>query len=162
MNLQPGQEKSDLQGEILRYNRELAEITTRLKQISTEIATLIGGEDDPKRQTLDGEKKTLDSKRRNLNALRNQARDRQTDSNRALDAAKRKFRQEVLREADILCSTLSGSGHDTLEEFDFETVVIDEAAQSVELSSLIPLKYRCKRCIMVGGEGFTESIDEHL
>ncbi|KAG8934463.1 DEAD-box type RNA helicase [Tulasnella sp. 417] len=150
MNLQPGQQKSDFGEEISRINRQLTEITTRLKQISTELATASNGEGDPKRQELDGEKKTLDSQRRNLNALRNQARDKQTDSNRALDAAKRKFRQEVLREADILCSTLSGSGHDTLEEFDFETVVIDEAAQSVELSSLIPLKYRCKRCILVG------------
>jgi senataxin len=30
-------------------------------------------------------------------------------------------------------------------------VIIDEAAQAIELSSLIPLKYRTKRCIMVGG-----------
>lgn len=151
MNLQPGQPKSDLEEEMIHINRQLTEITTRLKQISTELATAPGGEDNLRRQELDVEKKTLDSKRRNLNAQRNQARDKQTDSNRALDAAKRKFRQEVLREADILCSTLSGSGHDTLEEFDFETVIIDEAAQSVELSSLIPLKYRCKRCILVGG-----------
>ncbi|KAG9013563.1 DEAD-box type RNA helicase [Tulasnella sp. 427] len=142
MNLQPNQPKSDLGEEIDRINRQLTEITTRLKQISTELATTLGVDEDPKRLALDGEKKTLDSKRRNLNSLRNQARDKQTDNNRALDASRRKFRQEVLREADILCSTLSGSGHDTLEEFDFETVIIDEAAQSVELSSLIPLKYR--------------------
>ena len=32
----------------------------------------------------------------------------------------------------------------------FETVIIDEAAQAVELSTLIPLKYGCKRCILVG------------
>jgi senataxin len=29
-------------------------------------------------------------------------------------------------------------------------VVIDEAAQSIELSSLIPLKFNCTRCVMVG------------
>lgn len=162
MNLQPGQPKSDLEEEINRINRQLTEITTRLKQISTELATTTNGEDNPRHQELDGEKRTLDSKRRNLNAMRNQARDKQTDSNRALDAARRKFRQEVLREADILCSTLSGSGHDTLEEFDFETVVIDEAAQSVELSSLIPLKYRCKRCILVGGRRFNLNRQESL
>ncbi|KAJ1033391.1 hypothetical protein NDA13_001382 [Ustilago tritici] len=34
--------------------------------------------------------------------------------------------------------------------FDFETVVIDEAAQAVELSTIISLRYGCKQCIMVG------------
>ncbi|KAG7117158.1 Helicase SEN1 like protein [Verticillium longisporum] len=33
---------------------------------------------------------------------------------------------------------------------DFETVIIDEAAQCVELSALIPLKYGCTKCILVG------------
>jgi superfamily I DNA and/or RNA helicase len=34
----------------------------------------------------------------------------------------------------------------------FETVIIDEAAQSIEISSLIPLKYDCQRCVLVGGK----------
>jgi len=29
-------------------------------------------------------------------------------------------------------------------------MVIDEAAQAIELSSLIPLKYGCSKCVMVG------------
>jgi senataxin len=33
---------------------------------------------------------------------------------------------------------------------DFDSVVIDEAAQCIELSALIPLKYGCAKCIMVG------------
>jgi len=33
---------------------------------------------------------------------------------------------------------------------EFETVIIDEAAQCVELSALIPLKYGCAKCIVVG------------
>ena len=32
----------------------------------------------------------------------------------------------------------------------FDQVVIDEACQCVELSSIIPLRYGCKKCIMVG------------
>jgi senataxin len=66
-------------------------------------------------------------------------------------ARSRKIRAEVLYEADVICSTLSGAGHETVEPFDFEMVIIDEAAQAIELSSLIPLKFRCKCCIMVGG-----------
>jgi senataxin len=33
---------------------------------------------------------------------------------------------------------------------EFETVIIDEAAQCVEASALIPLKYGCAKCILVG------------
>ena len=55
-------------------------------------------------------------------------------------------------QADVICATLGGAGHPTLATlpFDFETVVIDEAAQAVELDTLIPLRYGCQRCIMVG------------
>ena len=64
--------------------------------------------------------------------------------------SKQKTRQEILTQADIICCTLSGSGHEMLSDIDFDMVIIDEAAQSIELSSLIPLKYGCNRCIMVG------------
>ena len=62
------------------------------------------------------------------------------------------MRQHILREAHIICATLSGSGHNTLKKMsiEFETVVIDEAAQCVEMSALIPLKYGCSKCILVG------------
>lgn len=79
-------------------------------------------------------------------------RDRLTQSNRAMETSKRKARADILASADVICTTLSGAGHDYLANFDFETVIIDEAAQSVEISSLIPLKYNCQRCIMVGGK----------
>ena len=32
----------------------------------------------------------------------------------------------------------------------FDTVLIDEAAQAIEVSTLIPLKYACRRLILVG------------
>lgn len=79
-------------------------------------------------------------------------RDRLTQSNRAMETSKRKARADILASADVICTTLSGAGHDYLANYDFETVIIDEAAQSVEISSLIPLKYNCQRCIMVGGQ----------
>jgi senataxin len=55
----------------------------------------------------------------------------------------------------ILCSlcTLSGSGSDIISEvkgIEFATVIIDEACQAVELSTLVPLRYGCRRCILVG------------
>jgi senataxin len=80
------------------------------------------------------------------------ARDRQQQSHRSMDVSRRKARMEILSSADVICTTLSGAGHDYMAalQFDFDTVIIDEAAQSVEPSSLIPLKYGCRRCILVG------------
>jgi senataxin len=65
---------------------------------------------------------------------------------------RRKFQQEIIDGAHVLCATLSGSGHDMFRNLnvEFETVIIDEAAQCIELSALIPLKYGCTKCILVG------------
>ncbi|EHK97679.1 putative Helicase SEN1 [Glarea lozoyensis 74030] len=65
---------------------------------------------------------------------------------------RRKYQQEIIDGAHVLCSTLSGSGHDMFKHLsiEFETVIIDEAAQCIELSALIPLKYGCSKCILVG------------
>lgn len=95
----------------------------------------------------------LNQKRMALTQQVNKLRDKNKSDSRALDAARRKVRSEILQEADVICGTLSGSGHESLqlEQFDFEMIVIDEAAQAIELSALIPLRYKCNRCILVGG-----------
>lgn len=71
---------------------------------------------------------------------------------REMEMSRRRIQQEILNSAQVLCATLSGSGHDMFRNLDveFETVIIDEAAQCVELSALIPLKYGCCKCILVG------------
>ena len=58
----------------------------------------------------------------------------------------------ILSEAEVVCCTLTGSGVDYLAKVQngFRTVVVDEAAQAVELATLIPLQYGCKKCILVG------------
>lgn len=65
---------------------------------------------------------------------------------------RRRIQQDILDGAHVICATLSGSGHEMFQglNIEFETVVIDEAAQSIELSALIPLKYGCSKCILVG------------
>lgn len=88
------------------------------------------------------------------------------------------LRHQVLEQADIVCCTLSGSGspqlleaiinhgasggksgetltssgdgNNALPPFCFDVVIIDEAAQAIEPSALIPLKYNPKVLIMVG------------
>lgn len=71
---------------------------------------------------------------------------------REMELRRRQVQQAVLNEANVICATLSGSGHEMFRNLDveFETVIIDEAAQCVELSALIPLKYGCCKCILVG------------
>lgn len=71
----------------------------------------------------------------------------------ARDRFRRACRLKLLSESDVILSTLSASGHDVLaeiNELEFPTVIIDEACQSVELSTLIPLRYGAKKCILVG------------
>ncbi|KAJ3217248.1 DEAD-box type RNA helicase [Dinochytrium kinnereticum] len=71
-----------------------------------------------------------------------------------MEKLKTSIRIKLIQEADIIISTLSGAGHDILSaktDIEFPIVIIDEAGQAVELSSLIPLKYKAKKCILVGG-----------
>jgi len=75
---------------------------------------------------------------------------------RAAQTASRDMaRLEVLSKASIVCTTLSGSGMDVFPKLfrrghAFDFVVIDEAAQAVEISALIPLRYGCKSVVLVG------------
>ncbi|KAK4145391.1 SEN1 N terminal-domain-containing protein [Dichotomopilus funicola] len=71
---------------------------------------------------------------------------------REVEIKRRQIQQDILDKAHVLCATLSGSGHEMFKNLnvEFETVIIDEAAQCVELSALIPLKYGCSKCILVG------------
>jgi len=62
------------------------------------------------------------------------------------------FKHQMLRDSDIVAGTLSATGMNILLNLDlkFDSVIIDESAQSCEISNLIPLKYKCLRLILVG------------
>ncbi|GAA5880785.1 hypothetical protein JCM1840_001374 [Sporobolomyces johnsonii] len=137
---------------------------SRMQSMRTEIESLRGERDmkqmemdsvvnnDFRRGELNLEIRKIKSRIFELSQLLDSEKDKAQQSRRAMDAEQRKMRIKILSEADVICATLSGSGHDYMSQlpFDFETVIIDEAAQSIELSSLIPLKYGCTRCILVG------------
>ena len=100
-------------------------------------------------------KRSLDGLHQRRRDLFKQLQTRQTDertSAKMLDAARHKWKLKLLTEADVVCCTLSSSARDILLELStgFDTVIIDEAAQAVELTTLIPLKYNCTRCILIG------------
>lgn len=87
-----------------------------------------------------------------LGKQRDEIREKNSITYRSRDLHRRNAQMQVLAESDIICSTLSGSAHDVLATLgiSFDTVIIDEACQCTELSSIIPLRYGCQRCIMVG------------
>lgn len=72
------------------------------------------------------------------------------------DTTRREIRNSMLEEAEVVFSTNSSSGVASIETFVCETglrfnvVIMDEAAQAVEPSTLIPLRYGCTRVVLVG------------
>lgn len=62
-------------------------------------------------------------------------------------------KRELFRKATIIFTTLSSAGQKFFQsecDFDFDTVIIDEAAQAKEITTLIPLRYGAKRLILIG------------
>ncbi|CAE6419630.1 unnamed protein product [Rhizoctonia solani] len=133
--------------DIAALRLELADIKQKIDAKRNELDNAPPGQ---RRIALENEFRALKTQRTTITSKLDTARDQQKNASRVLDAARRKFRHEVLTEADVICSTLSGAGHEVLEPFEFETVIIDEAAQAIEIATLIPLRYGCKTCILVG------------
>ncbi|EQC25552.1 hypothetical protein SDRG_16570 [Saprolegnia diclina VS20] len=56
-----------------------------------------------------------------------------------------------LESAHIVFTTLSSAGHRALDDSNrYDILVIDEAAQAVELSTIIPMRFGSKQCVLVG------------
>ena len=123
---------------------ELHAVFARLEEIKAK------GDSVPPEMARDIE--VLKRKKQELGNRIDLARDSGHTAARDADISRRKMQQEILDGAHVICATLSGSGHEMFQNLniEFETVIIDEAAQSIELSALIPLKYGCAKCIMVG------------
>jgi senataxin len=142
----------DTNSPLAKMRSELAKTKTDMNQKRQELATSQGN--SARVAELGNQLSEMAQTAARLSRELNTVRDKQNDNRKVMDAARRRIRAEILSDADVVCSTLSGSGHEMISEYDFDTVIIDEAAQAVELSSLIPLKYSAKRCILVGGEEF--------
>ncbi len=72
---------------------------------------------------------------------------------------RQKAKKIILKEADIIISTLNYCGNPIMDCLGAEKnkgkclidlVIVDEAAQSVEVESLIPLRFGCNKMIQVG------------
>ena len=69
-----------------------------------------------------------------------------------IDGSSKRMRHRLIQNAQIIATTLNSAGSLTMcdVEHHFDAVIIDEAAQSVEPSMLIPLKFRPDRVILIG------------
>ena len=137
---------------------EIHKIMTEHKSISDQLYTLrtvtdgLKASGKPVSPEQGREFEMLKRKKQQLSNQIDMARDSGDTAARDAEMSRRHVQQEILDGAHVICATLSGSGHEMFQglNIEFETVVIDEAAQSIELSALIPLKYGCSKCILVG------------
>ena len=137
---------------------ELGQIMTVHKNTCEELHTILGkaGEIKASGKPVSPEQERdielLKRKKQQLSTRIDAVRDSGNTVARDAEINRRKIQQEILDSAHVICATLSGSGHEMFQNLniEFETVIIDEAAQSIELSALIPLKYGCSKCILVG------------
>ncbi|GBE59511.1 AAA family protein, putative [Babesia ovata] len=57
---------------------------------------------------------------------------------------------EAIKQHQVIIATCVGSGNDILSNYAFPYVVIDECAQSIEASNLIPIGKGCKQLVLIG------------
>lgn len=134
-----------------KYYEEHKQTCNKLNDVRAQLDALrASGQEVP--AELEREFTLLKQKKTQLSLAIDSARDKNVIAMRDAEFARRKAQQQIISEAHIICATLSGSGHELFSTLnvEFETVIIDEAAQSIELSALIPLKYGCSKCILVG------------
>jgi len=63
----------------------------------------------------------------------------------------KKILNKILKKAPSVFTTLACTGHPVMKNSKkTETVIIDEAGQAIELSTLIPVKEVCKKMILIG------------
>lgn len=126
-----------------------------LKILQNQIAELKAQIEDPKKQAPDEvykKRRELIQKANIIKMKKDQERENINSQYRNRDINRRNLQAKILNGAEIICATLSGSAHDMVANMGikFDSVIIDEACQCTELSAVIPLRYGCNRCIMVG------------
>ena len=60
--------------------------------------------------------------------------------------------QKILEEADVICCTNVVTADPKLRRFKFPYVLIDEASQSIEAETILPLVKGCKHLVLIGDQ----------
>lgn len=136
-----------------RMHKEAKEIKEKITELRPRLEAAREQSDrGPEYLTLQRQFNDLKARQAHIGARIDTAKDSGNTYAREVEIKRRQVQQEILDKSHVICSTLSGSGHEMFKNLnvEFETVIIDEAAQCVELSALIPLKYGCSKAILVG------------
>lgn len=64
--------------------------------------------------------------------------------------SKQKVRHEIVSNASIICTTLNSSVSESIHLEKFDLIIVDEACQATELSTIIPFKYNPEKVILIG------------
>lgn len=135
-----------------KMHQRAGEIKAQLADLRPRLEAARAGDDRSVRNDLEREFDNLKRQQSQIGAKIDADKDSGNNFVRESEVRRRQVQQKILDQAQVLCATLSGSGHEMFKNLDveFDTVIIDEAAQCVELSALIPLKYGSTKCILVG------------
>ncbi|KAI5921877.1 SEN1 N terminal-domain-containing protein [Camillea tinctor] len=133
-------------------HKEAGQIKSDLAELRPQLEAAENSGDHARISQLKRNYNELKSRQWQIGAKIDADKDSGNTAARENEIRRRQIQQEILDSAQVLCATLSGSGHEMFRNLsvEFETVIVDEAAQCVELSCLIPLKYGCSKCILVG------------
>ncbi|KAK7743638.1 DEAD-box type RNA helicase [Diatrype stigma] len=133
-------------------HKEAGEIKKEITELRPQLESARASENRELTNRLQRQFDELKRRQQRIGARIDADKDSGITAARENELRRRQIQQEILDSAQVLCATLSGSGHEMFKNLnvEFETVIIDEAAQCVELSALIPLKYGCSKCILVG------------
>lgn len=135
-----------------KLHQEAGEIKTQLNDLRPRLESARASDDRALINDLQRQFDVLKRRQGQIGAKIDADKDSGNTYARESEIKRRSVQQRILDGAQVLCATLSGSGHEMFKNLnvEFETVIIDEAAQCVELSALIPLKYGATKCILVG------------
>ncbi|OMO65548.1 putative helicase MAGATAMA 3 [Corchorus olitorius] len=186
MHTSDARKDSNLESSSMVLRSNLEKLVENIRFYETKRANIRDGNSDMKKTLEDGADKATDVKEmsdkeieiklRRLYEQKKQmykdlsaAQAQEKKINEETKSLRHKLRKSILKEAEIVVTTLSGCGGDlygvcaeTMSNFKFgnpseqtlfDAVVIDEAAQALEPATLIPLqllKSRGTKCIMVG------------
>jgi senataxin len=133
----------DSRGQVFRHENHLRILSEK-------------GDCDSKQQR---EYKLLNASIRNYKSLESDVQQLRREKFRCeveIEKIRNDFRADILRNADVVGCTLSASGRSQFAELIakqqllFPTVIIDEAGQTTEPSTLLPLRFGCRKLVLVG------------
>jgi hypothetical protein len=121
-------------------------------KLDADLRDAYSSEDLERANNVEAELRALHATRRAILAKLDQHRALRAETSRTLETNRTQCRVRLLERAQIVVCTLGTAGQELFSGLkqSFDVVVVDEAAQAIELSTLIPLRLGAKQCILVG------------